>query len=86
MHWERMGQVNYYVFVKLILICIVNFVYELAHEWPIDLELRILGNLLRIEKSQNWLEPEPSHQSLLQKPIFGNSSQNLRKSRYQNFA
>ena len=35
---------------------ISNLVYELPHELPNDLRLRILGNKEILGKSQNWVE------------------------------
>ena len=64
---------------------IANLVYELPHELPNGLKLRILGNNEILRKSQIWMETEPSASSPFQKLIFGNSSQETRKSRYQTF-
>ena len=46
-----------------------DIVYELPHELPNDLRLRILGNLKIIEKTQKWMEAGPSIQSPFQKKI-----------------
>ena len=64
---------------------IANLVYELPHELPNDLRLRILGNKKMLVKSQIWVETQPSTQSPFQKLNFGSSSQKTRKSRYQTF-
>ena len=64
---------------------ISNLVYELPHELPNDLRLRILGNKEILGKSQICVETEPSTQSPFQKLDFGNSSQKTRKIRYQTF-
>ena len=61
---------------------IINFVYKLIHEFPNNLKLRILTKLGN-EKKISKLGRKTSDQSSLQKLIFGNSSQNLHKSRYQ---
>ena len=42
---------------------IVNLVYELLHELPKDLRFRFLGSQELSEKSQIWMETEPSTQS-----------------------
>ena len=36
-----------------------------------------------LEKFQNWLGPQPSAHSPLQKWLLGNSGQKLRKNKYQ---
>ena len=64
---------------------IKNSVYNLPHKLLNYLRLRIFGNWKRKTKSQNWIEKQTSVKSLLQKLIFGNRNQNLRKSRYQTF-
>ena len=61
---------------------IINFVYELPHQFLNDLRLKILGNLENRRKSSNCVETQASVQFLLQRLIFGNNAQNLRKSRY----
>lgn len=38
-----------------------------------------------LEKSQNWVDVEPSAQSPLEKWLSGNSGQKLKKKRYQSF-
>ena len=60
---------------------VTNFVYEL----PNNLRLRILRKKKGKNKSQNWAETQASAQSSLQKLIFNNSGEILRKSRYQSF-
>ena len=64
---------------------IANLLYELPHELPNDLRLRILGNKEILVKSQIWVETEPSAQSPFQKLNLGSSSQKTRKGRYQTF-
>ena len=64
---------------------IANLVYELPHELPNGLRLRILGNKEILRKSQIWVETYSSTQSPFHKINFGNSSAKRRKSRYQNF-
>ena len=64
---------------------IANLVYDLPHELPKDLRLRILGNKDIIGKSKIWVGIEPSAQSPFQKLSFGNSSQKTHKSRFQIF-
>ena len=64
---------------------IANLVYDLPHELPKDLRLRILGNKDIIGKSKIWVGIEPSAQSSFQKLNFGNSSQKTHKSRFQIF-
>ena len=64
---------------------IANLVYDLPHELPNDLRLRILGNKDIIGKSKIWVGIEPSAQSSFQKLNFGNSSQKTHKSRFQIF-
>ena len=61
---------------------IINFVYMLIHDLPNNLKLRILTKLGN-EKKISKLGQKTSDQSPLQKLIFGNSGQNLHKSRYQ---
>ena len=61
---------------------IANLVYELPHELPNDLRLRILGNKEILGKSRIWVETLPTAQSPLQKLNSGSSSQKIRKSRY----
>ena len=58
---------------------IAKVVYDLPHELPKELRLRILGNKEMLGKSQIWV------QSPFQKLIFGNSSQKTCKCRYQTF-
>ena len=57
-----------------------SLVYELPHELPNDLRLKILGNKEILGKSQIWMDKCPV---FLQKLNFGNSSPKTRKSRYQ---
>ena len=64
---------------------IENLVYELSHELPNDLRVRILGNKKILGKSQLWVDTSPSAKSLFQKLNIGSSSQKTRKSRYQTF-
>ena len=64
---------------------VANLVYELPHELPNDLRLRILGNKEILGKSQILVEIQPSAQSPFHKLNFGNSSQKTHKSRYQTF-
>ena len=64
---------------------IANLVYDLAHELPNDLRLKILRNQEILEKSQIWEETKPSAQFLFKKFDFDNSNQKLRKNGYQNF-
>ena len=42
---------------------IANLAYELRHELPNDLKIRILGNEEKLEKSQIRVETQPSAQS-----------------------
>ena len=63
-----------------------NIRYELSHELPNDLRLRILGNFEIMGKTQKWMEAEYSAQSHLQKKNFGTSGQKLHKNRYQSFS
>ena len=62
---------------------IANLVYELLHELPNNLRLRILENREILGKSPIWVETWPSAQSPFQKLNFGSSSHKTRKSRYQ---
>ena len=62
-----------------------NLVYELPHEFPNYLRLRILANKEILGKPQIWVETQPSAQSPLQKVNFGSSSQKTLKSRHQTF-
>ena len=62
---------------------IANLVYELPHELPNNLRLRILRNTEILGKSQIWVKP--SVQSPFQKLNFGSSSQKTCQSRYQTF-
>ena len=62
-----------------------NLVYELPHELPNGLRLRILGNVELLGRSQIWLQIQPSNQSPLQKFNFGISIQRACKSKYQTF-
>ena len=64
---------------------IANLVYDLPHELPNDLRLRIFGNKDIIGKSKIWVGIELSAQSPFQKLNFGNSSQKTQKSRFQIF-
>ena len=64
---------------------IANLVYELPHELPNDLKLRMLGNKEILGKSQIWVEIKSSAQSPFQKLNFGSSSKKTGKSRYQTF-
>ena len=64
---------------------IIRFSCQLPHELPKDLKLRFLENQVRKRKFQNWVETQVSVYCALQKLIFGNSDQNLRKSRYKSF-
>ena len=64
---------------------LANLVYELPHELPNDLRLRILGNKGILGKPQIWDETWPSAQSPFQKLKFGSSSQKTCESRYQTF-
>ena len=64
---------------------IANLIYELPHEMPNDLRLRVLGNKEILGKSQIWVETKPSTQSPFSKLNFGSSIQTTRKSRYQIF-
>ena len=61
---------------------ITNLVHELPYELPNDLRLRILGNQEILEKSQMWVETQPSAQSSFQKLNVDNSCQKGRKIRY----
>ena len=63
---------------------IANLVYNLPHESPNDLRLRILRNKEVLGQSQIWVETSPWAVSLLEIKL-GNNSQKLRKSRYQTF-
>ena len=60
-----------------------KLVYELPHELPNDIGLRILGNKETLGQSQTWVQIQPCAQFPPQKPYFGNNSQKIRKSRYQ---
>ena len=57
--------------------------YESPHQIPSALSHRILENWEILEKSQMWVEMEPSVQSSSQKLNFCNTSQKIHKSRYQ---
>ena len=61
--------------------CRANLVYDLR-EIPNDLRLRIFENQEILEKSQIWVDLQPSARSTHEKPDFGNSSQKTRKIRY----
>ena len=56
-----------------------NIVYELPHELPSALRLRILGNQQILEKYTIWIKTEPSAQSHSQQFNFSNSSQKILK-------
>ena len=56
---------------------IKNMVYELTHEFPNKLRLRILENSGKLVKSQFWVEREPSAQSPSHKLKLGNTSQKI---------
>ena len=56
---------------------IANLVYELPHELPNDLRLRILGNEEMLGKSQIWVEP--ISQSPFQKLILVTAVKNHAK-------
>ena len=60
---------------------IIGFVYELPHELPNDLRLRILGDKKISRKSKNLVGTRLNAQSLVQRQIFGNSGQKLSQSR-----
>ena len=64
---------------------ISNLVYDLPHQLPNDVRLRILGNKEILGKSQIWVETKSSIKSPFQILNFGNSNQKTRKSRYQTF-
>ena len=64
---------------------IANLIYELSHEFPNNLRLRILRNKEILRKSQIWVETEPSAQSPYHKFNFGSSNQKICRSRYQTF-
>ena len=64
---------------------ITNLVYKLPNQFPSDLRLKILGNQKIIEKLKVLVETQLTAHSSFQKLNFGNSSQKLRKSRYQIF-
>ena len=57
-------------------------IYELPHELPNDLRLRILGNQ---EKCLNFIEWQPSAQSSCQNESFVNTSKKLLKNRNKIF-
>ena len=56
-------------------------IYELPHELPNHLGLKILGSLERLEVSQNFLELYPSAQSSSQNKNFVDTSKKLLKNR-----
>ena len=67
---------------------IANLVYELPHELPNDLRVRILGNKEMSVKSQSCVDTQPSAQSPFQKVKVGNTSPTTTQqymSVYQNF-
>ena len=65
---------------------IVNLVYELLHELPNDLRFRFLGSQELSEKSQIWMETEPSTQSPFDKlALVVAVKKKTRKNRYQFF-
>ena len=59
-----------------------KFIYELTHELLNDLKNRTLGNIRKISKQGGT---QLSVQSPLQKLLFGNTGQKLRRNKYQNF-
>ena len=58
---------------------ITNLLYQLPHELPNDLRIRILGNLEILEKSQIRVEAKPSAYSPVQKLNFAIAVKNLKK-------
>ena len=56
-------------------------IYELPHELPNNLRLRILGNEEISGKSQNFIELYPSVPSSSQNENFPNTSKKLMKAR-----
>ena len=45
----------------------INFVYQLSHEFQNDLRVGFLGNQEILDEAQNWVETQPTPQSLLRK-------------------
>ena len=62
-----------------------NLVYELPHELPNDLRLRVLVNKKILGKSQIWVETQPSTPSPSQKSKLWQQQSKTRESRYQTF-
>ena len=60
-------------------------VYQLPHDLPNNLRLRILGNQEIFEKSQLWVDTQSSSQSPFNKLDFGKSRQKASQNRYQSF-
>ena len=56
-------------------------IYELPHELPNNLKLRILGNQKMSRKCLNFIESQPSAQSPCQNESFVNTSRKLLKNR-----
>ena len=56
-------------------------IYELSHELPNDLRLRILGNWKISRKSQNFIELLPSAQPYYQNENFVNTTKKPVKNR-----
>ena len=52
---------------------IANFVYKLPHELPNDLKLMIIRNQKLLEKSEIWVNTQPSDQSPFKNLDFANS-------------
>ena len=64
---------------------IAKLAYELPHESPNDLRIRISGNKETLGTSQIWVETAQRPVSLPEILNLGNSSPKAGKSRYQTF-
>ena len=59
---------------QILISSIMNLAYELPHNSSNELRLRIIRNYKKLQKSQVWVEREPSFQPPFQKLNFDYSS------------